>query len=231
MGVIRELPTMEKPREKALQFGIRTLSNRELLSILLRHGAKGYSALEVADLIIEKAGGIAGIEKMELIDLQSIPGIQEVKALELKACFELARRASFEYVQNINVMDNPKKIANWLNREIGSLLQENFLVIYLDVSNRMIGYKIHFVGTLNMASVYPREVVKEALLLSSTKIILAHNHPSGSIEPSVADLKITERICEAADLLDIQVLDHIIVSQHAYFSFSRQGLLKECMHT
>ena len=133
MGIIRELPTMEKPREKALQFGIRTLSNRELLSILLRHGAKGYSALEVADLIIEKAGGVAGIEKMELIDLQSVPGIQEVKALELKACFELARRASFEYVQNINLMDNPEKISKWLNREIGSLLQENFLVIYLDV--------------------------------------------------------------------------------------------------
>ena len=229
MGIIRELPTMEKPREKALQFGIRTLSNRELLSILLRHGAKGYSALEVADLIIEKAGGVAGIEKMELIDLQSVPGIQEVKALELKACFELARRASFEYVQNINLMDNPEKISKWLNREIGSLLQENFLVIYLDVSNRMLGYKIHFVGTLNMASVYPREVIKEALLLSSTKIILAHNHPSGSIEPSVADLKITEKICAAADLLDIKVLDHIIVSQHTYFSFSREGLLKECM--
>lgn len=225
MGVIKELPSNEKPREKALQFGIRTLSNRELLSIVIRHGAKGLSALEVADCIIEKAGGIAGIERMDISSLQTIPGIQKVKALELKACFELSRRAAYENVKNVNILDSPEKVASWLIKEIGGLLQENFLVIYLDINNHMIGYKIHFVGTLNAASVYPREVIKEALLLSSTKILLVHNHPSGNLEPSVADIKITEKICNSAELLDIQVLDHIIVSQRDYFSFSRNGLM------
>ena len=223
--MIRELPNFEKPREKALKYGLRSLSTRELLALVIRHGTNGCSALDLAEDIITKTNGLKGLGKANIKDLCEIKGISKVKALELLVPFEIARRASEEEVSEVTYLDNPEKIVNWLKKEIGYEAREHFLVVFLDTSFHIINYKCLFIGTSNASLVYPRDILKEAILLGSTQIILAHNHPSGTLIPSEADIAITEKIIDAAKLMDIRVVDHIIVTSDGYLSFARQDLL------
>ena len=223
--MIKELPNQEKPREKAFKYGLRSLSTIELLALIIRHGTSGKSSLDLSEEIISLAGGLKGLGKCSIKELCGIKGISNVKALELLVPFEIARRASQEEVYESICLDNPEKIANWLKREIGNESREHFLVVFLDNSFHIINYKCLFIGTSNASLVYPRDILKEALLLGSTQLILAHNHPSGTLTPSEADIKITKRIIEAAGLMDITVIDHIIVTSDDFLSFSRQDML------
>lgn len=223
--MIKELPIQEKPREKAFKFGLRSLSTIELLALIIRHGTSGKSALDLGEEIISLAGGLKGLGKCSIQELCEIKGISKVKALELLVPFEIARRASQEEINESIYLDNPEKIANWLKKEIGNESREHFFVIFLDNSFHIINYKCLFIGTSNASLVYPRDILKEALLLGSTQLVLAHNHPSGTLTPSEADLKITKRIIAAAELMDITVIDHIIVTSDDFLSFSRQDML------
>lgn len=223
--MIKELPTQEKPREKALKYGLRSLSTIELLALVIRHGTSGASALDLSEEIILKTGGLNGLAKSDINDLCKIKGISKVKALELLVPFEIARRSSLEEVSNTASLDKPEKIVSWLKKEIGYETREHFLVIFLDTSFHIINYKCLFIGTINASLVYPRDIIKEAILCNSTQIIIAHNHPSGSLNPSEADILITKKIIEAAKLMDIRIIDHIIVTTNDFFSFSREDLL------
>ncbi len=220
MSFTAEMPSIEKPREKALRYGIRSLSSRELLAIILRTGPKGSSVLETADEVLSTAGGFSGLARMNVAQLRQISGISDVKALELTACFEISRRAFQERAWDTDVISKPEVLVRWLQREIGSEMQEKFMVIYLDAKNRIISSRVLFAGTLNHTQVYPREIFREALLAGSQRVILVHNHPSGDPEPSFADIELTGRMIEAGKIMGVTVLDHLIITSSAWISLA-----------
>ncbi len=229
MALMREMPWHEKPREKALQYGIRTLSSRELLAILIRTGQKGRSVLEVADDLLNKSGGIGGIARMSIPELTEIHGISETKALEIQACFEISRRCALEDALQSDVISRPEAVVRWLQKELGSSLQEQFLVIYLDQHHRILFYRVLFVGTINAGNVYPREIFREALLRNCTDLLLVHNHPGEDPTPSKADLALTGRLQKAGKMMGVNVLDHLIITRNRCLSMKESGLLEEQM--
>lgn len=229
MVLIREMPEAERPRAKALKYGIRTLSNKELLAVILRTGSKGISAEDTAEILLQKAGSIARLSRMDISEFVSVKGISEVKALQLISCFELSRRSSLESTENIDVMNEPSCLAEWLKKEIGSSMQEKFLAVYLNKAMQIIGYRTLFVGTVDMSGVYPREIFREALLMNSTDIILVHNHPSGILTPSENDLYLTKRLIKAGMIMGVKVLDHLIITQSGWLSFHMQGIMEDCV--
>lgn len=222
--MLKNIPIMEQPREKALQYGLSSLSNRELLALLLRTGYRHHSALEVADEVLERANGVEGLARLSRQELIQIPGISQIKALELLAIFEIVRRSTLAGIPKLPRVQHPEVLVDWLKQEIGSSLQEKFLVVFLASDQRVLNYKILFVGTINASVVFPREIFKEALLMNSPNIILVHNHPSGNLVPSKEDILLTRRIKEAGQLMGVKVLDHLIVSQSQYFSFVQEGI-------
>lgn len=221
--MMRQLPVSERPREKALQHGVEALSNRELLALLIRHGTAGISALDIADELLKN--GLLLLSRCSMADLTSIKGIKQVKALELLAWFELSRRMAYQEVMDADTISSPEVLVRWCRLKLGSLLQENFMVIFLNVRNKVLGYKILFTGTVDASLVHPREVFKEALHASCSRILLVHNHPSGFLEPSTQDLLITENLCSIGKMMKIPVADHLIVSDTDYFSFKEHGIL------
>lgn len=223
--ILKEIPKSERPREKALKFGITALSNRELIAILIKTGFQGYSSLKIAEDVLKISNGIGNLSKLELRDFLKVKGIKEAKALEILACIELSKRLNYEECLDLNVIDRPKALITWLNKEIGSSQQEQFMVVYLNTKNRIITYRILFKGTIDSSLIHPREIFKEALLLSSSKILLVHNHPSGDTTPSDADIKSTYKIIEAGNLMGIKVIDHIIVTSNNHFSFVNEGII------
>ena len=228
MAMIKEMPGSERPQEKALLYGVRALSNRELLAVILRSGASGQSVLETADMLLARADGIAGISRMSLNEICEIRGISKVRALQIKACFELPRRIAYEEVQQNEFLNNTEEIAKWLIHEIGASLQEEVYGIYLDAHRRIVHSRILFIGTLDKSQVYPREVFRDAIIHNSKRIIIAHNHPFGTLVPSEADMEFTSELIELGRMLDIVIDDHFIVTQKGWISFKEDGLLKEC---
>ncbi len=221
--MMKNVPVSERPREKAQQHGVESLSNRELLALLIRHGTAGCSAFDIADELLKH--GLLALSKMSLNELMKVKGIKSVKALELLAWMELSRRIAFEDVQKKDVMKDPQSLTDWCRKKLGALHQESFLAVFLNTRNEILSYKILFTGTVDMSLVHPREVFKEALQVSCSKLIVVHNHPSGNLEPSSADLMMTDRLCHAGIMMQIPVMDHLIVSETGYFSFREHGLL------
>ena len=160
MAMIKEMPGIERPREKALRFGVDALSTRELLAILLRTGAKGESVLEVVDRLLVRSKGAAGLEKMSRKELCEIRGISDVKAVELLACIELNKRTLREKALTEDVIAQPEHLIQWLQKEIGPCPQEKFLAVYLDNCHHILSCQTMFVGTVNMSHVYPRDVLR-----------------------------------------------------------------------
>lgn len=225
MTIVKDLPLNERPREKAIQYGFSVLSSRELLAIILRAGIHHKSALEIADELLCKTQGVRGLARISAKELKEIKGIKDAKALELLACFELTKRLTYEEALEKDVVNQPEVLTKWLRHQLGNSLQEEFLVVYLDAANHIIKYKILFKGTCDASMVSPREVFKEAYLNISTKMILVHNHPSGNLVPSQADIQLTKRMIEISKIMNVQIIDHIIVASHGYFSFAKEGLL------
>jgi DNA repair protein RadC len=222
---VKELPSEERPREKALAFGIDSLSNRELLAIILKTGCKNISVLEIADEILRVSGGISNLGKIELNELIRIKGIKEVKAIELIASLEFAKRVSYGDSKNKDVISNPESLIKWLQYEIGSRDQEYFMAVFLNVKNEVINYEIISKGTADSSLVHPRDVFKQAIKNNTNKIIIAHNHPSNNCNPSKADLVTTTRLVDSGNLLGINIIDHIIIGSSNYYSFKEHKLL------
>ena len=223
---IHEIPNSERPREKVITHGIDKLSNRELLAIIIRVGYRGKNALDIGDEILRKAKGMRGLPSMSMVELMKVKGIKEAKAIELLAVFELAKRCYFESARKIDVIDHPEVIASWLQKELGDLKQEHFMVVFLDVKNQIISSQTIFVGGLDRSIVHPREIFKEAFSHSAAKLILVHNHPSQDVTPSPQDIEVTNQLVDIATMMNIPILDHVIVSRSSYFSFRQHNLIE-----
>lgn len=221
MPKIKDLPKIERPREKLEKYGPEKLSNSELLAILLRTGNKGINVVELASKILRKFSG-DGINKANVKELKNTFGLGSAKACEIVACFELGRRL----LQNKQsaLLLSPKDVWEEL-KDIRDNKKEHFVIFFLDARNQEIKREIVSVGSLNANLVHPREVFEPAVRHLAAQVIIAHNHPAGDPSPSQEDSNITERLVEGGKLLGIDVKDHVIVSKTNFFSFKEQKLL------
>ncbi|MFZ6770892.1 RadC family protein [Undibacterium sp. Di26W] len=220
---INEWPEEQRPRERLIKHGASALSDAELLAVFLRTGVAGKSAVDLGRDMISQFGSLSGLFSASIREFSAIHGLGSAKYAQLQAVLELAKRAISEELQENTSLSSPQSVKKYLQLLIGSKTHESFAVLFLDVKNRLIKTEELFRGTLNHASVYPREVVKSALQHNAAAIILAHNHPSGSCEPSSADLQLTTTLKQALALVDVRVLDHFIVANPKVYSFAENG--------
>ena len=199
---VREMPIETRPREKALEYGLSSLCDFELIAIILRSGYQGVSVTSLAQQVLDKYP-LDKLSNISIDDLIKIKGIKEAKALELLVCFELSKRVSLYIGKREDVINNPKALLNFIKSEIGSLSNEQFLVVCLNTKNVIIKYKIMFIGTVDVTVVHPRDIFKFAIKNNATRIICAHNHPSGDVTPSKQDIEITKVIKETGDMVGI----------------------------
>lgn len=216
---IKMLPKEEQPYEKCLSLGVAALTDAELLAVVLRNGIKGKSALDVGrEILTKKEDGLLGVLKLELKDLLSVDGIGKVKAIQILAIIEIARRATKKAAGQKLDFSSPGSIAEYYMEDMRHLTQEHLVLVMLNGKNKFIRDKVLFVGTVNQSIVNPREIFIEALKCDAVNIVLLHNHPSGDVTPSRADLLITRKIKEAGELIGIHLLDHIIIGDRKYNS-------------
>ena len=222
---MRDLPTEVRPREKLLALGPAALSDTELLALLLRTGTPGRHVLHMASELLAQFGGISGLLQTQAKDLQRFKGLGgTAKRAELLAVLELSRRALAEQLRQRPVLDSPERVKQYLQLQLGHLGHEVFALL-LDNQHHLLQYRAMFQGTLSQASVYPREVVKLALDVGASGVVLAHNHPSGSVQASAADKALTQTLKSALALVDVRVLDHIIVAPGCALSMAESGLI------
>lgn len=224
---ISDWPEAERPRERLLAHGAQALSDAELLAIFLRVGLPGKSAVDLArDLLVACDGQLSKLATTPPKNLARLPGLGPAKATQLTAVFELSRRALKEELHQQDILNAPQAVKDWLRLRLGKLPHEVFGVLWLDSQNRLIEYDELFRGTLTQTSVYPREVVKQALLRNAAAAILVHNHPSGITESSKADELLTSSLKAALSMVDVKLVDHFIVAGNATpLSFAEKGLL------
>ncbi len=222
---IKDMAIDERPREKMLKNGEKSLSNAELLAILLRNGTKHKNAIELANYIINKdLQGIRYLQDVTIEELCNIDGIGPSKATQIKAALELGIRVASYKPQRYKVT-NPWDIYKYYMESMRYAKQEIFKVVLLNTKNEIIADIDVSIGTLNSSLVHPREVFREAIKRSSNKIILMHNHPSGSIKPSKEDKQITSRLIKCGEIIGIEVIDHIIIGDGTYFSFKENVII------
>ena len=224
MSIARWMPG-EGPRDKLLERGAASLSDAELLAVLLHTGYRDCSALNMAHALLREFGGIGGLLRADQDSLLSCQGVGPAKYGRLRAALEIVSRQALEEVSAGSALNSPSETRRFLQHHLGSRNREVFTCLFLDSQNRVQRCEDLFLGTLDGAAVYPREVAVRALQYGAAAVIFAHNHPSGVAEPSSADRRITERLQSALSLLDIRVLDHIIVGAGREYSFAEEGLL------
>jgi len=219
--IIKNIPKIDRPREKLIQYGPEKLSNSELLSLLLRSGNKDINAIELAGEILKKFGA-KKLPNLNFKDLNEISGLGPAKTCEIIACFELGKRLLKDKKAQIYL--TPKEIWEEL-RDLRNHKKEHFVIFYLDSRNQEIKRETISIGSINANLVHPREVFEPAIKNLTAQIILAHNHPSGDPTPSEDDLEITKRLVESGKILGIEVIDHIIVAKNDFFSFKERELI------
>nr|ABW82962.1 DNA repair protein [uncultured bacterium pEAF66] len=222
---IKDWPVQQRPRERLISEGASALSDPELLALFLRVGIKGRSAVELGRDLIEQFGSIQGLFAASLAQFSAVRGMGPAKFAELQAVMELAQRAICEQMQAGEALGSPELVRQYLRMTLGRQQHESFVVLFLDVKNRLLSSQEMFRGTLTHTSVYPREVVKAALARNAASVLLAHNHPSGAPEPSEADLILTRSLVQALALVDVRVLDHFVVAGPHVHSFAEHGQL------
>lgn len=226
MPLLQDLPPDARPREKLLARGAAALSDSELLALLLRTGTRGRSVLQMAQEVLERFGGLAGLLHASGEQLRAIHGLGgPAKRSELLAVMELARRAVAERLKEREVFGSPEAVKSYLQLHLARRPHEVFAGLFLDAQNRLIAMEELFRGTLTQTSVYPREVVLQALHHHAAAVVLAHNHPSGTVQPSRADEALTQTLKAALALVDVRVLDHVIVAPGHALSMAERGLL------
>ncbi len=224
---LKRLDKLSRPREKLLTFGPAKLMTSELLAIFLRAGIKGKSVVSLASELLNKFGGVRGIFEASNKELLQVEGLGVAKVAQIKAVHALAEEYLKEKTKARRVVRNSKEIFDYLYHTMRDLKREVFKVIFLDGGNQIIDIKDLFEGTLNSSSIYPREVIKNAIENDAVNLVFVHNHPSGNPEPSQSDKDITEELVFAGNLMQIKVLDHIIIGDNKYFSFADEGLIEE----
>ncbi len=216
---IKEIPKIDRPRERLISKGSSSLSDEELLAIILKTGTNNVSAKELAGQIINYAGGLSNLNNLSLPELLKIKGIGEAKACDLLAVLELARRINQKRREILKVkLIHPQIVVDYY-KHLTDLDQEHFYCLYLNSQKKVIGEKLLFIGTVNYSMVHPRDVFKEAYLLNAVGIICIHNHPGGDVAPSKDDEVITQNLKKVGELLGIEIVDHIIIGGDNYYSF------------
>lgn len=222
---VKDLPADERPREKAIQFGVETLSNSELIAILLGTGGSGRNAIELGRHLLKKHDHLFALSKTHWRMLAHEPGIGTAKAIRLSATFELARRLNSLSTPEKHKFNAPEVIFNAYRHRLASLDQEVLFVLVLNTKNELLALEEVSRGVVNSAIAHPREIYHAAIRHLGTGIILMHNHPSQSTAPSQADRELTKIVSDAGRLLNIPLVDHVIIALNGYFSFKEEGLL------
>ncbi|WP_088014416.1 RadC family protein [Gottfriedia acidiceleris] len=221
--LIKDFPKDERPRERLLKFGPGSLSNQDLLAILLRTGTKNESVLKVSNELLLKFDGLRLLMNASVEEISNIKGIGEAKAVQLIAAFELGKRINRLQYDERFIIKSPDDCAKFMMDEMRFLEQEHFVCLYLNTKNQVIARETIFKGSLNASIVHPREVFKEAFRRSASSIICLHNHPSGDPTPSREDIEVTKRLVECGKIIGIELLDHIIIGEHKYVSLKEKG--------
>lgn len=222
---ITNWPESERPREKLLLRGPEALSDAELLAIFLRTGTRGKTALDLARELLNRFGSLSKLLNCSLTEFTATLGLGPAKYVQLQAAVALGQRYIKEPLPTLNVLDNTTQVRQFLISKLSHLQHEVFACLLLNSQNQLIRYQVLATGTHNEARVYPREVVKLALKYNASAVILAHNHPSGNCQASVADVQLTQVLQDALGLVDIQVHDHIIIAHRQTFSFAENHAL------
>ena len=220
---ISDWPEQLRPRERLLKAGPQALSDAELLAIFLRVGIPGKDAVALATVLLGRFGSLRTLIHASRADFTALPGLGAAKYAQLQAVVELARRAIAEEMSCGEELSSPHAVKDFLRLSLAGQPYESFHVLFLDVKNRLIEACELFRGTLTHTSVYPREVVREALARNAAAVMLAHNHPSGSPAPSESDVLLTRALVQALALVDIRILDHFVVAGHQVHSFAEHG--------
>lgn len=223
--MIRDFPVAERPRERLIQQGAASLSNQELLAILLRTGTKSESVLQLANRLLTQFDGLLWLKEAAVEEIMGIKGIGQAKAVQIAAAVELGRRISNLSYDDRYVIRGPEDGANYVMNDMRFLQQEHFVCLYLNTKNQVLHKQTIFIGSLNASIVHPREVFKEAFRRSAASIICLHNHPSGDPSPSREDIEVTKRLVECGRIIGIEILDHLIIGDNKYVSMKEKGLM------
>lgn len=225
---IKDLPSEERPYEKLERYGSEMLSNAELMAIIIKTGTKTETSVEVARRVLKECAednGLAFLHDISLEELKRIKGIGRVKAVQLKAVIQLAKRIAASGYQDKMCISSPADVSKFLMEDMRYLKQEHFKIIMLNVKNHVLKHVDITIGTLNASIVHPRDVFSEPIRVKCASVILVHNHPSGDPAPSHEDIEVTKRIVEAGKILGIDVLDHIIIGDGKYVSLKEKGII------
>jgi len=226
---IHELPPQDRPREKLARLGAAALSDSELVAILLRTGIPGANAIEVAQTLLTRFQSLSGLARCSVKEIASVKGVGPAKAVQLVAAFGLGSRLARESLSKSKI-DSPELVYELLGSEMRALSKESLRVILLDTKYHLMRIEEISLGSLNESIAHPREIFRPAMIWSAYAVIIAHNHPSGDPTPSEADHRLTRRLAEAAQLLQITLLDHVIIGspnggKPSFYSFKEAGIL------
>ena len=221
---IKQIPKEDRPYERLINLGVESLSNEELLAIIIKSGTKEESSKDIAISLLSNIGGIKKLNEIAFEELKNYRGIGNVKACIIMAVVELSKRINSEVdtLKNIKLTSS-ELVYKFYKEKLGTKKQEYFYAVYLDNSKKIIGDKLLFIGTVNYSLVHPREVFKEAYLKGASAIICVHNHPSGNVIPSKQDFDVTNNLISVGNILGIKLIDHVIISSNNYYSFLENG--------
>ncbi|KIL53339.1 hypothetical protein KP77_03150 [Jeotgalibacillus alimentarius] len=223
--MIRDYLDEDRPRERFIKQGPQSLSNQELIAILLRTGSRDESVINLANKLLQEFNGLRSLKEASYDELTSIKGIGDAKAVQVLAAVEVGRRIANITFEDRFTIRSPEDGASFLMDELRFLTQEHFVALYLNTKNQIIHQQTIFIGSLNSSIVHPREVFKEAFKRSAASIICAHNHPSGDPAPSKEDIDVTRRLVECGKMIGIEVLDHLIIGEKKYVSLKEKGYM------
>ncbi|WP_236634750.1 RadC family protein [Alteribacter lacisalsi] len=221
--MIRDVPKSERPRERMLQEGPSSLTNQELVALILGSGTRDESVLSLSGRVIRHFDGLRLLKDASIKEFQDIHGIGDAKAVQLKAAIELGRRIHKFPTEERYAIRSPEDVANFVMDDMRHLMQEHFVCLYLNTKNQVIYKQTVFIGSLNASIVHPREVFKEAFRYSAASIVCLHNHPSGDAAPSREDIDVTKRLVECGSVLGIEILDHVIIGDQQFVSLKEKG--------
>jgi len=223
--MIRDVHIADRPRERLIRQGAGSLSNQELIAILLRTGTKQESVLVLANRILSSFDKIQDLKDATIEELMLVKGVGKAKAVQILAAAEIGKRMYRKHSEGRYTIRSPEDAAAYLMTDMASLNQEHFVVLFLNVKNEVLHKQTIFIGSLNSSIVHPREIFREAVKRSAASIIVAHNHPSGNPSPSPEDIEVTKRLIEAGSIMGIEVLDHVIIGDHQFLSLKEKGYM------
>jgi DNA repair protein RadC len=223
--MIRDVHIADRPRERLIRQGAGSLSNQELIAILLRTGTKEESVLMLANRILKSFDKIQDFKEATVEEMTAVKGVGQAKAVQILAAVELGKRIYRKHSEGRYVIKSPEDAAAYLMTDMSSLVQEHFVVLFLNVKNEVLHKQTIFIGSLNSSIVHPREIFREAVKRSAASIICAHNHPSGNPTPSPEDIEVTDRLVEAGSIIGIELLDHLIIGDHRFISLKEKGYM------